>query len=66
MAGKYIDYIVVRVDGRARQAICVDNKASWYGTPKKFYSREDAEKWIETHKPYKGASFYYEIEEAST
>ena len=53
-------YHICIVDGIIRTAIDVKGKPNKYGAPKKFETKEDAEKWISKHT-YKGMSWRYEI-----
>lgn len=54
-------YIIVRIDGVAKRAICTNGKPDWYGTPKLFKTKKAAQEWINDHS-YGGMSFKYEIE----
>lgn len=53
-------YIVVEIDGFIHTQICENGRPSKYGNPKKFDTKEDAQKWID-RKSYKGMSWRYEI-----
>ena len=53
-------YHICRVDGFIRAAIDVNGKPNKYGAPKKFETKEEAEKWIKKHS-YSGMSWRYEI-----
>ena len=55
-------FYVVRVDGKYRAAIDTQGRANRYGEPKRFDTRKQAERWIQS-KSYPGMSWTYEIKE---
>lgn len=55
-------YIIIKVDGKLRNAIDIKGQPNKYGQPKEFKTRKQAQAWIDK-KSYYGMSFKYEIKE---